>query len=80
MSYGAEKGNATDSAVGIYGYYKHKVRSLNVAPTVSIPGGPSLLISSESTYETEKPTPYLSFKSLICYYEAMNYSMASSLF
>lgn len=61
LSYGAEKGNATDSAVGIYGYYKHKVRSLNVAPTVSIPGGPSLLISSESTYETEKPTPYFSF-------------------
>lgn len=61
LSYGAQKGNTNDSAVGIYGYYKHKVRSLNVAPTVSIPGGPSLSISSESTYETEKPTPYFSF-------------------
>ncbi|MEK4370011.1 hypothetical protein MKY92_07710 [Paenibacillus sp. FSL R5-0623] len=61
MSYGAQKGNTNDIAVGIHGYYKHKVSSLNVAPSITIPGGPSLRISSESTYETEKPTPYFSF-------------------
>ncbi|KOY16776.1 hypothetical protein [Paenibacillus xylanivorans] len=61
MSYGGQKGNTSDVTVGIHGYYKHKVRSLNVAPTVTIPGGPSLTISSESTYETESPTPYFSF-------------------
>lgn len=61
MSYGAQKGNTNDISVGINGYYKHKVRSLNVSPTISIPGGPSLTISSESTYETESPTPYFSF-------------------
>ena len=61
MSYGTQKGNSTDSAVGIYGYNKHKTTTLNEAPSVSIPGDPSLSISPSSFYELEDPTPYFSF-------------------
>lgn len=53
MSYGAQKGNTNDSAVGIYGYYKHKTMLLDIAPSLSI--------SPSVTYETESPTPYFSF-------------------
>ncbi|MNO13059.1 hypothetical protein D3C76_26840 [compost metagenome] len=61
MSYHAQKGNTNDMAVGINGYYKHKVSSLSVTPAIAWPLGGALTISSASTYVTENPPPYFSF-------------------
>lgn len=57
---GSDTADSGDTAVGVTGYYKHKVSSLSVTPTVSWPLGGGLTISSASTYQTKTTTPYFS--------------------